>query len=111
MNKMDEKKLVHGKELVELLESSDAIPTQSSIMLPEKVNGYKRQAYCFFYGAGIDTGIVLIEWEVKQKKHEPAKHYSLSAVNLSDLITNYLNSIGNKPESPDYGNIANRAFS
>ena len=103
---MGEEKLVHGQRLVELLESSDAIPTQSSIIIPEKVNGYNRQGYCFFYGAGIDTGIVLMEWEVKPKKHEPAKYHSLSAVNLSDLITNYLNSIWNKPESPDYGNIA-----
>ncbi len=110
MNKMDENKLVHGNELVELLAGSDAIPTKYLSLFPQNVNGYKRQANLFFYGDGIDTGIVLIEWKVKQKKHEPAKHHSLSAVNLSDLITNHVNGAWNKPESPDYGNIARIAI-
>lgn len=112
-----EKLLIHGRELVELLQDSNATPTKISTILPRKVNGYIRQAYCFFYEHPIDTGIVLIEWEIKPKNkyqnqgpNEPAIYHSLSAVNLSDLITNYSDSAKNKLESPDYDNIAKRAI-
>lgn len=109
MSTMGGEKLAHGIELVERLSESNTILTQYYSLLQQRVNGYTVRAYFFFYKEGIDTGIVLTEWEVKQKKHEPEKRRSLSAVNLSDLIANYLTDEGSKP-CQDYCNIAKRVM-